>query len=60
MDVALLHSLWTVLLLIIFVAIVAWVFILKRSGDFDEAARMPLELDESDNKTTENKGRQHG
>jgi cytochrome c oxidase cbb3-type subunit 4 len=56
MDGALLHSLWTVLLLVIFVAIVAWVFILKRPGDFDEAARIPLELDESDSKTTEGKG----
>jgi cytochrome c oxidase cbb3-type subunit 4 len=60
MDGALLHSLWTVLLLVIFVGIVVWVFIIKRSGDFDQAARMPLELDESDNKTTEGKGRLDG
>ncbi len=52
MDGALIHSLWTVLLLAIFVGIVVWVFVIKRSGDFDEAARMPLEDDESDNKAT--------
>ncbi len=57
MDAALLHSLWTVLLLVIFVAIVVWVFVIKRSGDFDEVARMPLEDDEPDNKLTRGKGR---
>jgi cbb3-type cytochrome oxidase subunit 3 len=57
MDGALLHSLWTVLLLVTFVAIVAWAFILKRPADFEDAARMPLELDESENESTEGKGR---
>lgn len=57
MDGALLHSLWTVLLLVTFVAIVAWAFILKRPADFEDAARMPLELDESENENTESKGR---
>jgi cytochrome c oxidase cbb3-type subunit 4 len=56
-DAALLHSFWTVLLLVIFVGIVIWVFAVKRAGDFDEAARMPLERDESGNEATEDKGR---
>ena len=57
MNGALLHSFWTVLLLVIFVGIVFWVFVIKRSGDFDEAARMPLDADESINRATERKGR---
>lgn len=57
MDGALLHSLWTVLLLVIFVGIVFWVFILKRPRDFDKAARMPLEPDEYDRNATDGKGR---
>ena len=57
MDGALLHSLWTVLLLVIFVGIVVWVFVIKRSSDFDEAARMPLEGDESESKSSREKGR---
>ena len=57
MDAALLHSFWTVLLLVIFLGIVVWVFVIKRSRDFDEAARMPLEPDESGNRATERKGR---
>ena len=57
MDGALLHSIWTVLLLVIFVGIVVWVFVIKRARDFDQAARMPLEQEEIDRKTTEGKGR---
>lgn len=57
MDGALLHSLWTVLLLVIFVGIVVWVFVIKRSSDFDEAARMPLEGDEIESKSSREKGR---
>lgn len=57
MDGAFMHSLWTVLLLLIFIGIVVWVFIIKRSSDFDEAARMPLEQDETDHRPERNKGR---
>lgn len=57
MDGAYLHSLWTVLLLVIFLGIVVWVFVIKRSSDFDEAAHMPLEDDEADNKSIQAKGR---
>ena len=57
MDGALLHSLWTVLLLVIFVGIVVWVFVIKRSSDFDKAARMPLEDDEIESKSSREKGR---
>lgn len=57
MDAPLLHSLWTVLLLVIFLAIVVWVFFVKRSSDFEEASRMPLERDESGDGKTEGKGR---
>ncbi len=60
MDGALLHSLWTVLLLIVFVGIVVWVFILKRPGDFDDAARMPLEPDETEKNSPASKGRGNG
>lgn len=60
MDGALLHSIWTVLLLLLFIGIVVWVFILKRPGDFDEAARMPLDQDETEKKSTEGKGRGNG
>jgi cytochrome c oxidase cbb3-type subunit 4 len=43
---ALLHSLWTLLLLIIFVGIVVWAWSGKRKRSFEQAARLPLEDEE--------------
>jgi len=37
------HSYWTLLLLIIFVGIVVWAFVLRRGEDFEAAARIPFE-----------------
>ena len=45
MDPAMIHSYWTVLLLVAFVAIVIWAFSGKRSKAFEEAANVPLEED---------------
>jgi len=46
MDPAIIHSYWTVLLLVVFIAIVLWAFSGKRRKAFDEAASLPLEEDE--------------
>ncbi|MDH3316037.1 MAG: cbb3-type cytochrome c oxidase subunit 3 [Gammaproteobacteria bacterium] len=59
MDGAMLHSFWTVLLLLVFVGIVVWVFILKRPSDFEDAARMPLEPDETEKSFSVSKGRRN-
>ena len=40
---ATLHGLWTLVLIVIFVAIVIWAFSSKRKKQFDEAARLPLD-----------------
>jgi cytochrome c oxidase cbb3-type subunit 4 len=40
-----LHSIWTVLLVFIFIGIVAWAYSGKRKLAFEEAARLPLEDD---------------
>lgn len=40
------HSIWTVLMLVLFIAILAWAWSSRRKGDFDEAANMIL--DDSD------------
>ena len=46
------HSIWTLLLLICFVGIVAWAWSSKRKSRFDAAARTPLDDDllEQENK----------
>ena len=41
------HGLWTAALLVIFVGIVVWAWSGKRKAAFDEAARIPLEDDET-------------
>ena len=42
------HIVWTLSMLIIFIAIFVWAFSRRRQADFDEASRLPLEADESD------------
>ena len=41
------HSLWTVVVLVVFVAIVVWVFSGKRKQRFEEAARIPFQDDDA-------------
>jgi len=43
MSPVIFHSIWTVLLLILFVGIVIWAFSSRRKRHFDAAARLPLE-----------------
>jgi cytochrome c oxidase cbb3-type subunit 4 len=45
MDMVLFHSIWTVLLLVLFIGIWAWAWSKKRKKSFDAAARQPLEDD---------------
>jgi len=37
---------WTVFVLVLFIAIVVWVFRAQRKKGFDEAARIPLDDDD--------------
>ena len=55
MSLPIFHSIWTVLLMVIFVAIVLWAFSGYRKQAFDEAAQLPLEDDNDKmNQTGEN------
>lgn len=50
---SLIHSIWTVLVFIVFIGIVLWAYSSHRKKDFDEAARLVLDEDKplsSDNK----------
>jgi cytochrome c oxidase cbb3-type subunit 4 len=44
---AMFHSIWTVVLVVIFIGIVAWAWSGKRKKSFDAAARLPLEDDDN-------------
>ena len=43
MTFTLFQSLWTIVVMVIFLGIVGWAFSSKRKSAFDEAARLPLE-----------------
>jgi|APSaa5957512535_1039671.scaffolds.fasta_scaffold461463_2 cytochrome c oxidase cbb3-type subunit IV len=45
MDIALFHSIWTVVVLVVFVGITLWAYSSRRQSDFDEAANLPLDDD---------------
>ncbi len=60
MDIVLFHSIWTVLLLVLFIGIWAWAWSKKRKGAFDAAARQPLEEDDVQGSTSVARGRMPG
>ena len=45
---ALIHSIWTVVLFIVFLGIVVWAYSSGRKKDFEEASRLALDDDEID------------
>ena len=45
MNFGLIHSVWTVLLFMLFIGIIAWAWSAKRKKSFEQAARMPLDED---------------
>jgi cytochrome c oxidase cbb3-type subunit 4 len=49
------HSFWTLVLLILFIALILWAWSSKRKTEFDKASRMPL-----DDEQRENGGGSHG
>ena len=57
MDYSLIQSIWTLVVLVLFVGIVIWAWSGKRKKRFDEAANIPFEEDDmrSVDKTKENK-----
>jgi cytochrome c oxidase cbb3-type subunit 4 len=46
MDYSLMLSIWTLVVLVIFVGIVIWAWSGKRKQDFDEAANIPFNEDD--------------
>ena len=47
MDISVIHGLWTLVLIVVFVGIVVWAFSRKRKAAFDAAARIPIDDDET-------------
>ena len=60
MDLVTFHSWLTVAMLVAFVALIVWAWSGKRRRAFDEAARLPLEDDDSDLLPLSPRGRGQG
>ena len=54
------HTVWTVIVLILFIGIVIWAWSGKRKRAFDEAARIPLEDDDKPIVNGPEQGDRHG
>jgi len=48
MTAGIAHGIWTLILVITFIAIVIWTFSKAKKAEFEQAAWMPLEDDTSD------------
>jgi len=60
MDYSLIQSIWTIVVMVLFVGIVVWAWSSKRKKHFDEAANLPFTEDDmtSVDRSTEEKN--HG
>ena len=56
---SLIHSIWTVLVFIVFIGIVAWAWSRRQRKSFDEAANLPFMDDPNDQRTLQEEKR-HG
>lgn len=47
MDMGMIQSIWTIVVLVVFVGIVIWAWSDKNKVQFEEAARIPLDDDDT-------------
>jgi len=59
MDESLVQSVWTVVVVVLFVGIVIWAWSGKRKKEFDEAANIPFNEDDTPSDNT-SKEKPHG
>ena len=60
MDYSLILSIWTLVVLVLFVGIVMWAWSGKRKQRFDEAANIPFDEDDALSTGTTSKENSHG
>jgi len=61
MNSTLMHEIWTVVVLVLFIGIVVWAWSSKRKQRFDEAANIPFDHDDEMLPTdTNSKEKPHG
>jgi cytochrome c oxidase cbb3-type subunit 4 len=60
MDYSLIQSLWTVVVMVLFVGIVIWAWSGKRKHRFDEAAQLPFDEEDAGPGNNISKENSHG
>jgi cbb3-type cytochrome oxidase subunit 3 len=61
MDIGTVHGIWTLLMIVVFVAIVVWAWSGRRKQYFEQAARIPLDDDDApESSTLSSKENPHG
>ena len=60
MDYSLIQSVWTIVVMVLFVGIVVWAWSGKRKQRFDEAANIPFDEDETPSRDADSKENSHG
>ena len=59
MDFTFIQSVWTIVVMVVFIGIVIWAWSGKRKQEFDEAANIPFDEDDKPTATT-SKENSHG
>ncbi len=52
---AVIQSIWTIIVMVIFFGILVWAFSRKRKSEFDDAAHLPIDDDDSVEKIVKEK-----
>jgi cytochrome c oxidase cbb3-type subunit 4 len=60
MDTSLIQSVWTIVVMVLFIGIVLWAWSGKRKQHFDEAANIPFDEDDASSTDTISKENSHG
>ena len=60
MDLSMVHAIWTVVLMVLFIGIVVWAWSGKRKARFDAAARLPFDEDPQVPTNNTSKENSHG
>jgi cytochrome c oxidase cbb3-type subunit IV len=58
-DTVTIHSVWTVVSVVLFIGIVVWAWSGKRRRSFDAAAQLPLEDDDAPGRANDARSRTH-
>ena len=60
MDTSLIQSVWTIVVMVLFIGIVLWAWSGKRKQRFDEAANIPFDEDDALSTDINSKENSHG